>query len=148
VWWYPATYVVHLGEEYFAAGGFPAWVERTLAVPFSNGEFLFWNSFALAGMCTGAWLASRNAKFRFIDIACGVAVLGNVTAHALASVATWTYSPGLVTGLLVWMPLALGRLPVAARASTRRSRIAGVCVGLVVVLVTLVVVGFRAQLRL
>ena len=98
VWLFPPTYVIHVTEEYLAAGGFPFWAERTLAIRFSNEEFTGWSTLALGLTCLGAWLVSRHSKFRFIEISLAIAVLGNVAMHVVASVLTWTYSPGLVSG--------------------------------------------------
>jgi hypothetical protein len=40
VWLFPVTYVLHLWEEYFIAGGFTVWAERALALQFSAPEFV------------------------------------------------------------------------------------------------------------
>ena len=141
VWLFPLTYAVHLGEEYLAAGGFASWAERTLAVPFSNAEFIAWNMLALGLMCVSAWLVNRDPKFRFLEIALAIAVLGNVAAHVIASLLTGTYSPGLVTGTFVWLPLSVVRLRRARGLSTRRARRAGMYLGLAVVVITMAVVA-------
>lgn len=96
-------------------------------------------------MCA-AWLVSRDATFRFIEIALAVAVLGNVAAHVVGSLNTWTYSPGLITAVAVWSPLGLTRLRSARRAVTRRARRAGTCIGVAAVLLTFLVVAFAAML--
>ena len=140
VWLFPATYALHLWEEYFIAGGFALWAERALALRFSDAEFVRWNTFALALMCAGAWLVARDPKLRFIEMALAIAVLGNVAAHVLGSLVTWTYSPGLITGLVLWLPLGLVRLRGARVASSRRGRLAGTYMGVLVVLITLLVV--------
>jgi hypothetical protein len=141
VWLFPPTYALHLCEEYFVAGGFPLWAERTLALDFSDAEFVAWNAFALALMCVGAWLVSQDPKFRFIEIALAIAVLGNVVAHMLGSLITWTYSPGLLTGVFVWIPFTVVRLQKAWAGSRRKARVAGTFLGLSVVLVSLAVVA-------
>lgn len=142
---FPLTYALHLVEEYFAAGGFPLWVERALGIVFTTAEFVAWNAFAFVLMCVAAWLISRDAKFRFIEIALALAVLGNVAAHAVGSLVTWTYSPGLITALAVWSPLGLRRLRSARSASTRRARRAGTYIGIATVLITYIVL-FGAML--
>jgi Protein of unknown function with HXXEE motif len=146
VWLFPATYILHLCEEYFVAGGFPLWAERTLRLQFSDAEFLAWNVFGLVLMCLAAWLVSRDSKFRFIEIALAVAVLGNVLTHVLGSLITRTYSPGLLTGVALWSPIGVYSVHSAWGASTRRARMAGVCIGLSVVLVTITAVAARAVL--
>jgi hypothetical protein len=145
VWLFPPTYVIHLTEEYLAAGGFPLWAERTLAIRFSDAEFTAWSMLALGLTCLGAWLVSCDTKFRFIEIALAIAVLGNVATHVFTSLLTWTYSPGLVSGVLIWIPLGALRLRSAQRASTRRGYIAGVYLGLAVVLITMAVVAVGAS---
>ncbi len=139
VWLFPLTYVVHLLEEYFAWGGFPAWAQRALGIHLTDREFVAWNVFALAIMCVGALLVSRHSKFRFIEIALAIAVLGNVAVHVIGSLATWTYSPGLVTGVVVWIPLGSSRLRSVIRESSRRARVAGTCMGVFVTIVILAV---------
>ena len=146
VWLFPATYILHLCEEYFVAGGFTLWAERALRLQFSDAEFVAWNAFALGLMCLAAWLVSRDPKFRFIEIALAVAVLGNVLAHVLGSLMTRTYSPGLLTGVALWTPVGVYSLQSAWGASTRKARMAGVYIGLSVVLVTMAAVAARAVL--
>ena len=139
VWLFPVTYVVHLLEEYYVGGGFPVWAQRALGVQLSNREFVGWNVFALAIMCVGALLVSRHPRFRFIEIALAIAVCGNAAAHVIGSLATWTYSPGLITGVLVWIPLGWFRLRTVFRDSSRRARVAGTCIGVFVTIVILTV---------
>jgi hypothetical protein len=146
VWLFPTTYILHLSEEYFVWGGFPLWAERRLGLQFSDVEFVAWNAFALALMVLSAWLVNRDPKLRFLEIALAVAVLGNVVAHVLGSVTTRTYSPGLLTGVVLWMPVGLQRLKGAWAASTRKARIVGIYIGVSVVLVTIAVVAGRAML--
>lgn len=146
VWLLPCSYIIHLGEEYFVAGGFPRWAERTLAARFSSTEFVAWNAFAFALMCVGAWLVSRDPKFRFIEIALALAVLGNVVAHLLASLVTWTYSPGLITGILIWLPVGLVRLRSARHASSHKGRTAGTYLGITVAFITVVVLAYGTLL--
>jgi Protein of unknown function with HXXEE motif len=147
VWLFPTTYGVHLLEEYFVGGGFPVWAQRVLGIQFSNREFVVWNAFAFALICLGALLVSRHARFRFIEIGMAIAVLGNVVAHVVGSLATWTYSPGLITGVFAWIPLASVRLQAAFRASSRRGRVAGTCIGVFVTVVILAVLASQLWTR-
>lgn len=141
MWLFPITYAVHLLEEYFCGGGFPGWAQRALGVQLSNGEFVAWNAFAFASILAGALLVSRHARFGFIEIAIAIAVLANATAHVIGSLVTWTYSPGLITGVSLWTPLGWIRLETVGRASSRRTRIAGTCIGVFVTLVIMAVLA-------
>jgi hypothetical protein len=147
VWLFPLSYAIHLGEEYFAGGGFPLWADRTLGIEFTNAQFIAWNAFAFGLMCVGALLVSRTPRFRFVEIALAIAVLGNVATHVLGSLATLTYSPGLITSVGIWSPLGVVRLRSASEASTRRARHAGIYIGISVVLITLVVITFATIFR-
>ena len=148
MWLFPLTYVIHFTEEYLAAGGFPLWAERTLAIRFSDAEFTAWSTLALGLTCLGAWLVSRDSKFRFIEVSLAIAVLGNVAMHVVVSLLAWTYSPGLVSAVLIWIPLGAVRLRSARRASSRRGYIAGVYLGLSVVLITMAVVAVSGSTSL
>jgi hypothetical protein len=89
-------------------------------------------------MSAGAWLASRADRYRFLEVAMIVAVLGNAAAHGAASLATWTWSPGLLTGTLLWIPLALARSRDAVGNASPRAVSAGVMLGATTVIVTIV----------
>lgn len=103
-WLFPLTYVLHLGEEYWGGEGFPAWISRIANVSFTNQEFVILNSFALVMMTIGAALIYRNT-WRWLLVALAGVVFINGALHLTFSVLTWSYSPGLMTGALVWMPL-------------------------------------------
>jgi hypothetical protein len=142
VWLFPATYVVHLVEEYVAGDGFCAWAERALGITISVREFLVWNAFALTLVCVGAVLVTAHPRFRWIEIALSIAILGNVAGHVIASVLTQTYSPGLISGVLIWVPVGIMRLSAAFPLSSSRGRTAGVGLGVAVVLGTLAVLAW------
>ena len=110
-------------------------------------EFVAWNGVGFGLMCVAAWLVTRDGKYRFLEIALGIAVLGNVVGHLLGSLVTWTYSPGLVTALTIWMPLGMVRLRRAYRAATHKSRRVGLYLGVAVLLVTLSVIAWGGLAR-
>ena len=116
VWLFPITYAVHLAEEHWIGEGFCAWAERELGMTLTVQEFVAWNAFGLMLVCVGAALVARDARFRWVEIALSIGILGNVVAHAVASLVTDTYSPGLISGVLVWLPLGVVRLAAASRS--------------------------------
>ena len=144
---FPASYAIHLFEEYFAGSGFPAWAERALGIRFSEAELVTWNAAGLTLMCVGAVLAASHQRYRAIEIAMSIAVLGNAAAHSLASLVTWTYSPGLLTGLFVWLPFGLLRLRAAYRHSSPAARVTGVWLGVLVIGVMLAVLAWGVESR-
>jgi Protein of unknown function with HXXEE motif len=140
-WLFPVTYAAHLIEEYTAPEWFGAWSERTLGLSISAREFLVWNAFAFVLMCAGAALTVAFSRLRWIEIAMSMAVLGNALFHAAAAAWTLSYSPGLVTGLLLWVPLGVVRLRVGVRESSARGRRIGLWVGVAAVIVSLSVLA-------
>ena len=140
-WLFPASYLAHIAEEYW--GGFPAWIERFWGVVSSDANFLSWNGGAWVMMCVGVALVLVTKSYRWLLVSFGTVVLINGVVHALASVVTWSYSPGLVSGLLLYVPLGLFTQRRARGSVNARTLRAGVVVGVVMhAVVVLLAFGF------
>jgi hypothetical protein len=127
-WLFPLTYLVHIAEEYW--GGFPAWIARFWGVESSSGNFLSWNGGALVMMAVGVWLVLKTKSYRWLLVSYATVVLINGLVHAGASALTKSYSPGLISGLLLFIPLGVHTLFWRARRRVnRRTFRAGVIVG-------------------
>jgi hypothetical protein len=142
-WLFPATFAAHLLEELLAAEWFGAWSSRALGLPIGHREFVAWNAVALALMCAGAALTARPA-LRWIEIAMAFAVIGNAGFHLIASAATLTYSPGLVTAAGLWIPLGVHRLKATWGPSSPRGRRVASWVGASAVIVPLGVLASQS----
>lgn len=99
------TYALHIVEEY--ALGFPAWARAHTGLAFTQDVFLRLNAtfFGVMAACVVAGMLSAPAQWLTLPL--GTAVLINATAHLVASLVTLSYSPGLLTGTLLWIPLGL-----------------------------------------
>ena len=141
-WLFPITYLVHIAEEYW--GDFPAWITRFWGVESSLSNFLSWNGGALVMMTVGVLLVLWTKSYRWLLVSFGTVVLINGVAHTLASLLTLSYSPGLVSGLLFYVPLGVMTFKRARRASVnRRTLRAGVIVGVLMhVVVVVLAFGF------
>ena len=140
-WLFPLSYLLHIAEEYW--GDFPAWIARFWGVESSVANFLSWNGGAWVMMCVGVALVLVTKSYRWLLVSFGTVVLINGVVHALASVVTWSYSPGLVTGLLLYVPLGLFTLRRARGSVNARTLRAGVVVGVVMhAAVVLLAFGF------
>jgi Protein of unknown function with HXXEE motif len=140
-WLFPASYLVHILEEYW--GGFPVWVARVWGVESSSGNFLSWNGVALVMMTVGVALVLKTKSYRWLLVSFGTVVLINGLVHAGASILTKSYSPGLVSGLLLFVPLGAVTLLRARKKVNRRVLRAGVVVGVLLhVVVVLLAFGF------
>ena len=129
-WLFPATYAVHILEEWRGGEGFPAWWSRLTGVDLSVERFLALNACALAGMTLGVALAALFKQMRWLLVGFGAVVLVNAVAHLAAGVATRSYSPGAVSGALLWLPLGAWTLAAGRKNLSRRDFGVGVAVGL------------------
>ncbi len=103
VWLFPATYLAHMAEEYW--GGFPAWLSGLGGAHYTPAHFLKLNTEAWLMMIVGTVLALKLSTMRWLIISYGAVVLLNGLAHFVATLVTGTYSPGLISGLVLWVPL-------------------------------------------
>lgn len=141
LWLYPATYLVHLAEEFWAGGGFVRWLAALGGTPFTEAAFVLLNLLGLALVCLGVVLVSRDDAFGWVAIALATAVVLNALGHLAAGLLTASYSPGMVTGVVLWLPLGGLSLLRAGHQASRRALRAGLWVGL---LATIVVLGLVA----
>ena len=140
-WLFPLSYLIHIAEEYW--GGFPAWIARFWGVESSLSNFLIWNGGAWVMMTVGVVLMLWTKSYRWLLVSYAMVVLVNGAVHALASVVTKSYSPGLVSGLLLFIPLGAITLRRARARVNRRTFRAGLIVGLLMhVAVVLLAFGF------
>ncbi len=103
----PLTYCLHFAEEYWGGESFYRWASRVARIDFTRTEFVTLNGIALVLMTLGVFAAARTRRMQWLVAAFGVAVAFNGAAHLIASVATRSYSPGLVTGVILWIPLGV-----------------------------------------
>lgn len=100
---FPLTYLVHLTEEYW--GGFPLWSARYLGFRLTSEGFLQLNLIAWGIMFGASVLATLfTARSWLIMPFAGITFI-NACAHGIASIVTSSYSPGLISGLSLWLPL-------------------------------------------
>ena len=99
---FPATYLVHILEEYFAGEGFYIWIRRVANVYLTPRQFLYANSALWIAMTAAASVASSPSWF---SVALGFLVLVNGLGHLAGTIVTRAYSPGVVSGVTLWVPL-------------------------------------------
>ena len=80
-------------------------------------------------MMVGVALALRTKSYRWLLVSFGTVVLINGLVHAGASVVTRSYSPGVISGLLLFVPLGAITLLRARSRVNRRTLRAGIIVG-------------------
>jgi hypothetical protein len=126
-WLFPATYLLHIAEEYW--GGFYVWLSRVAGVDLSREDFLLINAVALVVM-TSAMAVTASGRAPWLLTAFATVVIVNGLLHIGGSIATRSYSPGVVTGALLWVPLGTYALHKLRLETDRAEFGAGVIGGL------------------
>ncbi|NND06479.1 MAG: HXXEE domain-containing protein [Saprospiraceae bacterium] len=103
-WLLPATIFIHQLEEYY--GQFPLWYSNLLNAQLSNQDFIYINAVGLF-IFTAFSLSYIFNKNNIILVALGTLVFVNGIAHLLLSVFTFSYSPGTISGLVLFLPLGI-----------------------------------------
>jgi hypothetical protein len=101
-WLFPLTYIIHIGEEFYGGEGYPAYLKRLRGVEMSSTKFLVGQAIGLALIVVGILIARR-------------------LSHLVTSSYYREYGPGLISGVLIWIPFGLATL-IRFRNSMRTSR--------------------------
>lgn len=105
-WLLPVAYAVHIADEFFVGAGFYTWVGSF--VPFSAASFLGVNFMIILLIAVAVGLARRSGAASFLAVAVLTQfILHGLFVHPAFSIWETRPSPGLATGVLVLMPLAL-----------------------------------------
>jgi hypothetical protein len=142
---FPATYGVHIAEEYW--GGFPARAAEFTGLAISEAAFLSANAFLWVLMAAAAVSIFRRPSRAPLVVALGTIVTINATLHLGGALLTASYSPGLASGLLLWLPLGASAIARGLRVLPKQGFRSGVFMGVVAhALVPLVGLGFVVAL--
>src|ERR1051326_882972 len=125
IWLFPLTYVAHIGEELWGGEGFAAWINRVAGFHLTAERLLVLNAIGWVAMTIGVALVRGSAKWRWVLTALGGIVLMNVVLHGAGSVITRSYSQGLVSSIVLWLPLGLFTLLHEWRHAARSTFVKG-----------------------
>lgn len=128
-WLFPATYAIHLAEEACCGETFPGWISRVGSLRFTAHGFVVVNSVAMVAMTLAVLAIERFPRARLLRATLATIVLVNGLLHTVGTVVTWSYSPGLWSGALLWVPLGLSVLWGEARALRRAQMLVGIALG-------------------
>ena len=115
----PFAYMVHMLEEW--VGGFSAWTATVLGQEVSPERFIIINSVALPLSCIGIAAALRWPRFSWFSVSFAALIVLNGVLHFLATLAFGSYSPGTLTGLLIYLPLGSFALRTSAKTMQPRT---------------------------
>lgn len=100
-----AAYLVHLAEEWI--GDFPTWSRLVRGNGVSADEFLLINASFLALLGTLSVVANRRAGMAWYPATLAAIFVINAVLHTLATWRYGVYSPGTITGLVIYLPLGV-----------------------------------------
>ena len=109
-WLFPITYLLHIAEEFWGGEGYSAYLKRLRGVELSPTKFLVGQAIGLALIIVGILIARRLGLTRQLLVILGTVVFINGMSHLGTSFFYREYGPGLVTGVLIWIPLGLATL--------------------------------------
>ena len=137
LWPFVPAYMIHVAEEWFA--GFPQWLVQIAGRPLPGSAFLLINGVALVLMIAAIRAATRAERNGWIGVAIATIALVNTAAHVAGAALTRSYAPGLVSAVVLYVPLGslamIRAFDHAPRDQVRRGIVAGILVHGVVFIV-------------
>lgn len=104
-WLYPVTLLLHLAEEYWAGVALADSPQKMRGVNLTPAWFLLLTGSGTALVIAGIIIAQRFGFPQMMLVILGIFVLINGISHTLTVALKAQYNPGVVTGLLLWVPL-------------------------------------------
>jgi len=131
------AYVVHFAEEWY--GEITTWAEEALGYEVSIERLLLLNAIAFVLFAAGTAASMRSPRMAWFTVSFAALLGLNGILHTLATFGLGQYSPGAVTGLVLYVPLSIIVLRSSAgqlsSTTFRRSIVGGILFhGLVTIL--------------
>jgi hypothetical protein len=130
LWLFVPAYLVHVSEEWL--GGFPDWIGTVVGRPLPPAAFFIINGVALVLVVAGIRAAIREDTHGWIAVTVATIVLVNTLAHAAGAGLTGSYSPGLISAVVLYVPLGSLAMIRAIDQAPRAQLIRGIVTGLAI----------------
>jgi hypothetical protein len=137
LWLFVAAYAIHMAEEWL--GGFPGWVRLVVGSPLPRVAYVIINGVAFVLLVVGLRAAMKSEKYGWVSVAVAVVALVNTAAHAAGAMMTRTYSPGLSSAVVLYIPLGALVMIRAGDQAPPRQFARGIVAGLAIHAVVFVV---------
>jgi hypothetical protein len=137
---FPISYAVHYLEELLATAPVRLWWLR-LDDARDRPSFNIASAVALGLMIAGVMLAPRGPRYHWIAPALAVALLLNTAGHFIGSVSARAYSAGMLSALILWLPLSLLMMMRVADQASAKTIVGGVIAGSVIEGIVVVVMA-------
>lgn len=141
---FPLAYLLHIVEEVLGGVGFVQWTSYHLGGRLTVPLFALINGIAWPAVLVAAIVGSRVANVRWVLVAVASILFVNGFLHVGSSIVTSSYSPGTLTGVLLYLPLTIWALRRLVREVPRNGIWIGVLTGLAIHLLVFVVAFGRA----
>ena len=109
-WLFPVTYLIHIAEEYIAGVALAPSPTKIRGANLTPTQFLILNGLALGLLVIGIILSRRFNFRQWLLICLGTVVMVNGLFHVAGTLKISAYNPGLVSGVLIWIPLGVATL--------------------------------------
>jgi hypothetical protein len=106
-WLIPITYLLHIAEEYWGGEGYPAYIYRLRGVHLSPTRFLVVQAIGLVLVTIGIVLARQFNFPTMMLVILATTVMGNGLTHTFNALQTLSYNPGLLSSVLIWIPMGI-----------------------------------------
>jgi len=126
---FPCTYLIHIAEEGWCGERFFNWLNRVAGAQMTEQSFLLLNGIFLLMMVIAIIAAIFRDDHRIVLILASIISI-NTLLHTIGSITTRSYSPGLVSALLLWMPLAVWAFYNENRFVSKRNKIVAISIGI------------------
>jgi hypothetical protein len=103
LWPFVPAYAIHVAEEWF--GGFPRWLGQIGAGPMPESVFVSINAVAMVLLVAAVRAATRTDDRGWLAVTIAMIALINTALHAGGTVVTRSYSPGLISAAMLYVPL-------------------------------------------
>ena len=131
-WLFPVAVLVHIIEEYWGGVAFAASPSEMRGVSLRPAQFLILTAIGLGLLTVGVVLAHRLKFQQWLMVCLGTIVSINGLTHTASSVFKAEYNPGLISGVLIFIPLGVVTLLGLRRAMRRRRYYAALAAGIAI----------------
>jgi hypothetical protein len=131
LWLFPATYLIHIAEEFWGGDGFSEHLRKTRGVKLKKRDFFLMTGLSWLGMVVLIVFAERLKFPELMLVIFGTAFLANGLSHTATALRKAKYNPGLVTAILLWIPQGAITLARLAGAMSSGRYLMGMLIGLV-----------------
>jgi hypothetical protein len=105
IWLLPLSYALHVMEEGYGGRGLVGWMIERGGLHLSMAGFLGVNLVGLAIIAVASWGARTRPSWRWTLASAGTILLVNGIAHVAASFAVRYYVSGMLTGVVLYIPM-------------------------------------------